>query len=120
MTATVRSATPARVWVPAVALPSAATLMWFWLSRLVETESVRGTCFAVGLTFLVIAVTIGPIVCWAWRTRQLEVLMEDDLADVRYRLRRLETESAPLSPAVGNLHAPTAGPYLRLVRPEEA
>lgn len=92
-----RAATPARVWVPAVALPGGAALLSLWLSRVATTEEVRGTCFAIALTALVIACTLGAIVCGAWRTRDLERRYQDDVSDMLFRLRRAERDIAALS-----------------------
>ncbi|MFI7678522.1 hypothetical protein [Actinophytocola sp. NPDC049390] len=110
-----RAAAPARVWVSATALPGAATLMLFWLTRVVETDKVQGFVFSAALTFLVITCTIGPIVCWAWRTHALEDRTEDDLADIAFRLRRLETAQGHTCQAAQPVRS-VGGPNLYLVR----
>lgn len=98
-TMTRRAATPARVWVPSTALPAGATVMLFLLAGYTESEGVRGGCTALALTFMVVACCVGPIVCWAWRTRALEDRHEDETADLCYRLGRAEADVAALSQA---------------------
>lgn len=127
-TITRRSATPARVWVPAVAIPGVATATLLWLSR-ATSGAFEGMFFALAMTLLVVTCVIGPLVCLAHRLRTHEYLYEDDSSDTGYRVRRLEVDNAALSLALDRLTRPedqvvgwvplgvaTPKPPLRLVR----
>lgn len=112
-----RAATPARVWVPSVALPAAAALALLVLMRQAEGDKIKGTLFAFALCFFMIACVIGPLVCWAWRTRDLEDRFQeledrhqDDASDLLFRIRRLEADNAALS----ELHAHVAAGDVRV------
>jgi len=72
----------------AVGAPVAVALCSFYAAQVADTGQAAGMAFMVGLTAVVIAAVWGPYLHWAWRTRHVEELHEDEVADLRYTIRR--------------------------------
>lgn len=104
-----------RRWVLASALPVVVALGLFYLAAVTDDDTASLELFAGGLTATAIASTVGPLVSWAYRTRRMSEMVEDDLADLRCTVRRLDATITQHHPS-----APPA-PYfgLRLVPPAE-
>jgi hypothetical protein len=71
----------------ATGIPGALALGSFYLAQVTET-AVAGMAFMTGLSGLIVAAVWGPYIHWSWRTRHLEELHEDAVADLLFTVKR--------------------------------
>jgi hypothetical protein len=100
-TPTPPSATPARVWLPAVLPPLVLTLAFFVMARLVNDDKAQGFWFSSGCTTLAISCALAPLVCLVYQVRMhrryVSEIVVDEINDLRYRQGRTECDNKVMS-----------------------
>lgn len=72
----------------AVGGPVVVSIGSFYVAQVADTGEVAGMAFMIGLSGVIIAAVWGPYLHWAWRTRNVEELHEDAVADILYTISR--------------------------------